>query len=285
MQIPRLHLSNYISPELESSGSFFTSLRFISTEHCHDFFELCLVTEGSVVHFYNGKKEVLAEGSFLFIRPEDVHYFEGLNNQYFQFINLAIAPKVINSLFNYLGEGFKPERLLDSPDLVSVRIPKTEISSIKAQLEHFILIPHFDKTVINSDLRAVLCNLFTHYFPVKLWESKTAVPIWLDWLYTEMQKRDNFIGGIATMQKIACKSPEHLCREFKKHYHQTPTDFINDTRLEFAKNLITLSDEKIIDVAYSSGFQNLSHFCHEFKKKFRMSPTAYRKLNQKLIGG
>jgi AraC family transcriptional regulator, dual regulator of chb operon len=284
MQIQQLHLSNYVSSEMESSGSFFTSIKFISTVHCHDFFELCLITEGKVIHFFNGKKELLGEGSFLFIRPEDVHFFEGVNNQYFQFINLAIAPNVIHHLLSYLGEGFRPERFLNSSDPIVTVVPKAEVFSLKATLEHFILIPRYDAGVIKSDLRAVLVNLLTHYFPMKLWENKTSVPIWLDWVYKEMQKKENFTGGISTMQKIACKSPEHLCREFKKYFNKTPTHFINDTRLNYSKNLLTFSDEKIIDVAYSSGFQNLSHFCHEFKKKYLMSPTAYRELYQNVIG-
>lgn len=284
MQIPKLHWGDYISPDMESSGSFFTSLRFISVKHSHDFYELCLITEGKILHIINGEKQVLNKGSFLFIRPEDVHYFEAIDNDYFQFINLAITPTTVLELFNFLGSGFGPERFLKSPNPICVEIPKTEIEEAKSKLEYFILTPKCEKSIIKSDLRATLVFLITRYFPVKVWESKTSVPVWLDWLYKEMQKKDNFTGGIATMQKIACKSPEHLCREFKKHYNKTPTDFINETRLNHASNLLIYSDEKIIDIAYSVGFQNLSHFCHEFKKKYSMSPTNYRSLNQKIIG-
>lgn len=284
MQVQKLTLSNYVRSGMESSGSFFTSFKFISAEHCHDFFELCFITEGKVLHFINGNKEILHSGCFLFIRPNDIHFFEGIDNDYFQFINLAIEPKAIYDLFNYLGEGFKPERFLDSPDPIRTEIPKAEVESLRSKLEHFILMPRFDEGIIKTDLRATLVEILAHYFPMKLWENKTSVPIWLDWVYKEMQKKENFVGGISIMQKIACKSPEHLCREFKKYYNKTPTDFINDTRLNYAKNLLTFSDEKIIDISYSSGFQNLSHFCHEFKKKYLMPPTAYRNLYQKLIG-
>ncbi len=284
MQAQTLSLSNYLRPGMEFSGSFFTSVKFISTEHNHDFFEFCFITEGKILHLINGNREILHQGSFLFIRPDDVHSFEAIDNQYFQFINLAVAPKAIQDMFSYLGEGIKPERFFAAPQPILSVIPKSEVESLKSKLEHFILMPRYDEGKINSDLRAVLVELFTHYFPVKLWENKTSVPVWLDWLYKEMQKKENFVGGISVMQKIACKSPEHLCREFKKHFNKTPTDFINDIRLNYAKNLLIFSDEKIIDIAFSSGFQNLSHFCHEFKRKFLMPPTSYRKLYQKVIG-
>lgn len=284
MPVQKLSLDNYLRSGMESSGSFFTSAKFISTEHYHDFFEFCFITEGKIYHSFNGNREILQQGNLIFIRPEDIHSFEVIDSEYFQFINLAVSPETIYDMFKYLGNGFKPERFIKAPNPIKTEIPKSETESLKSKFEHFILMPRYDEGKINSDLRAVLVEVFTHYFPMKLWENKTSVPIWLDWLYKEMQKKENFVGGIAVMQKIACKSPEHLCREFKKHFNKTPTEFINDTRLNYARNLLVFSDEKIIDIAYSSGFQNLSHFCHEFKRKFLIPPTSYRKLYQKVIG-
>ncbi len=283
MNAKKLLWSDYVSSDMESSGSFFTSEKYLPVEHSHDFYEFCFITEGKIIHIINGKKQLLSPGSFIFVRPDDVHYFEVISSDYFQYINLAVHPKAIHDMLDYLGEGFKPERFLDSPDAMYVDIPKPEIEFVKSKLEYFILSQHCDDIHIKSDLRSTLVYLMTQYFPVKLWEKKTSVPVWLDWLYKEMQKKDNFIGGIAMMQKLACKSPEHLSREFRKHYQMTPTDFINSTKLDYAKNLLIYSDEKIIDIAYSSGFPNLSHFCHEYKKKYGISPSSYRNQYLKLI--
>jgi len=284
MTVPQLHIDDYRMPGLEFSGSYFTSVKFLSAQHCHDFFELCLVTAGSLTHVCNGRREELRSGQLLFIRPDDVHYFESARNQYFQFINLAIASEVIYDLLQYLGKGFKPERFLHTAHPLSVEVPKSEMESLKALLDPFVITPPLPEDMLCSSLRATLITLLNQYFPLKLWENKTSVPLWLGWLHTEMQRRENFVGGIPTMHKLACKSPEHLSREFKKHFNMTPTVFINDTRLNFARNLLTYSDEKVIDIAFSSGFQNLSHFCHEFKKKYDMTPSDYRKNHQKLIG-
>lgn len=284
MNTQKLLWSNYISPGMESSGSFFTSTKFLSTEHCHDFYELCLITEGRITHHVNGEKQVLEAGSLLLIRPDDRHYFRSVGNEYFQFINLAVIPRVITDLVGYLGRGFSPERLLDSPGPALVRVPRSEIELLKAKLEYFIMPPRVDKPVLVTDLRIAVLNILTQYFPVGVWEKKTPVPVWLDWLYREMHKKENFTGGVCVMQKLACKSPEHLCREFRKFYGMTPTEFINDLRLSHTGSLLIYSDEKIIEIAYSAGFQNLSHFCHEFKKKYLMSPSSYRKLYHRMIG-
>lgn len=280
----QLHWKDYVRPDMESSGSFFTSVKFISSEHCHDFYEFCLITEGKIEHICNGRRETLEAGSFLFIRPADVHFFAAIEHQYFQFINLAVVPEAVAALFDYLGPGFQPQRFLSAPGPIRVDVARPEIAALQTQLEHFILLQHYDQQALRAELRAALVHLFSQYFPLRLWEKKTAVPVWLDWLYKEMHKKENFLGGLATMKKMACKSPEHLCREFKKHYGKTPTDFINEIRLDHARNLLIYSDAKIIEIAYASGFENLSHFCHEFKKKFTVPPTTYRKSYQNLIG-
>lgn len=279
-----LKYSNYCHNDLESCGSFFTSLKHISKEHYHDFFELCLITDGEIFHIINGKKQKLHAGSFLFIRPTDIHYFEATNENYFQYLNLALLPKAVNDLLKYLGDGFNSNRFLDSKETFCAEVPKSELNSVVKCMEYFIIPPKVESSTINSDLRATLVSLFAKYFPNDHWNKKTMVPIWLYWLYREMQKQDNFVGGLPTMQRLACKTPEHLCREFKKYFNTTPTDFINTVRLDYAKNLLVYSDRKIIDIATECGFESLSHFYHLFKKKYLLSPKEYRKLYSNIIG-
>lgn len=85
------------------------------------------------------------------------------------------------------------------------------------------------------------------------------------------------------MLELACKSQEHLCREFKRHINQTPIEIINQTRLIYAKNLLCNTDISIMDICFDSGFENPSHFYHLFKKQFGTSPANFRKRNQRSI--
>jgi AraC family cel operon transcriptional repressor len=286
MSAVKLLSRKYMADDSEWSGSFFTSIKFLSTEHYHDFYEFCLIIEGEIMHVIDGNSQLLTSGSMLFIRPQDTHYFKEANKDYFQYVNLAVKASTIDNVFRFLGEGFKPERLLGAPAPVLVTLPKSELHSAQQKFEYFILTPQRDKNAMNSELRATLVNIFTQYFPVKLWEDKTPVPMWLDWLYKNMHNRDNFVGGVQRMQEISCKSHEHLCRQFKKYFDKTPTEFINKLRLDYARNLLLFSDEKVVDISYSSGFSNLSHFYHEFKKQYGLSPITYRyKYQHNIIGG
>lgn len=284
MDAQHLQWSSYMQPDMECDGSFFTSDYFLSTLHDHDFYELCLVIKGQITHFINGRQEELQEGDLLFIRPRDIHRFEKSSEGYFQFINLAIRTRAVDALFNYLAEGFAPGRLQNAQDPPKTTVSKSDLSDVVIKFEAFILLPHPSSDVINTELRLFLAQLFGRFFPLAAWENKTSVPTWLSWLHHEMQKSENFVSGVSMMQKLAGKAPAHICREFKRFYHMTPTSFITGLRLSHARRLLSNSDMKVIDIAIGAGFQSLSHFCHEFKKAYGVTPSEYRRDSQRMIG-
>ena len=68
---------------------------------------------------------------------------------------------------------------------------------------------------------------------------------------------------------------------FKNEYGMTPKAYVNSLRLEEIKRLLTNTDEKVIDIAYSVGFGSLSAFYNFFKKEVHMTPSAFRKREEK----
>lgn len=72
-------------------------------------------------------------------------------------------------------------------------------------------------------------------------------------------------------------SGRRLADIFKDEYGMTPKGYADHLRFEEAKRLLTGTDEKIIDIAYSVGFGSLSAFYHFFQKRSRTTPSAYRK--------
>ena len=133
------------------------------------------------------------------------------------------------------------------------------------------------------ELRALLVEFLTRYFPVSSHSKKSLVPEWLDSLCIEMQKKECFMGGLSIMHKLSHKSPEHLCRVFKKHFNKTPTGFINELKVNYAAKLLTYSDESIVNISMEAGFENLSHFYNCFKEFFSITPAEFRRINKKTM--
>lgn len=68
----------------------------------------------------------------------------------------------------------------------------------------------------------------------------------------------------------------HLCRVFSREMNLPLHEYLNEQRIERAKQLIRLSDMKMYDVALSVGFKNTTHFNVTFKKLVHMTPVEYK---------
>ena len=59
--------------------------------------------------------------------------------------------------------------------------------------------------------------------------------------------------------------------------NKSPTEYINELRVNHAARLLSDSDEKISSIAYDLNFQSLSRFYHIFHKHFGTTPANYRR--------
>ncbi|MFZ5945609.1 MAG: helix-turn-helix domain-containing protein [Bacillota bacterium] len=84
-----------------------------------------------------------------------------------------------------------------------------------------------------------------------------------------------------TLEELAVHAgfhPSYLVRAFKLQTGKTPYEYLQDVRIEHAKDLLKRQDLKITDVCYQVGFNNQSHFATLFKNKVGISPSYYRKI-------
>lgn len=65
-------------------------------------------------------------------------------------------------------------------------------------------------------------------------------------------------------------------REFAKLYNDTPANYIKFKKLERAAELLRVSEERISEIAFSCGFNDLANFSKSFANAYQVSPTAYR---------
>lgn len=68
-------------------------------------------------------------------------------------------------------------------------------------------------------------------------------------------------------------------REFAKLYNDTPANYIKTKKLEKAAEMLSVSHERISDIAFECGFNDLANFTRSFTEKYTISPTKFR-LNQ-----
>ena len=135
-------------------------------------------------------------------------------------------------------------------------------------------------TLRKIKLKNLLGELFTRFFIDEsnlLTESQ--IPEWIEILCREMRKEENLLAGFGRMRKLACHTPQHLCKYFQKFLGRTPTDFLNELRINHSAQLLADTTEDVTLIADRLKFKSLSRFYHLFRKYYGISPVAYRKLH------
>lgn len=76
-------------------------------------------------------------------------------------------------------------------------------------------------------------------------------------------------------------TPDYLSKIFKAETGIYIKDYINEIRIEKAKELLIHSNSSISDIACETGFENFSYFSTVFKKATGESPYTFRKTRKK----
>jgi len=82
--------------------------------------------------------------------------------------------------------------------------------------------------------------------------------------------------GVEDLAQKTNLSVSSFKREFTKLYNDSPANYIKTQRLEKAAELLIVSDERITDIAFDCGFNDLANFTKSFHDKYSITPTNYR---------
>jgi AraC-like DNA-binding protein len=88
------------------------------------------------------------------------------------------------------------------------------------------------------------------------------------------------IGEVASLIGMNESAFSHY---FKKRTGKSFTDFINELRLNYAADQLTQSRRNVAEIAFESGFNNLSNFNRIFKKWKNVTPNQWRRRTESLI--
>jgi AraC family transcriptional regulator len=68
----------------------------------------------------------------------------------------------------------------------------------------------------------------------------------------------------------------YFARLFKQTTGKSPHQFVLEQRLNYAKYLLSQTDDSLIEVAMKCGWANQSHFTTAFKRSVGVTPRRYR---------
>ncbi len=97
----------------------------------------------------------------------------------------------------------------------------------------------------------------------------------VDYIYAHIYERIT----VDDMAKAICISPAYLSRIFKQAMGVSVSEYIRDSKIDVAKNLLCFSDHSLVDIANMLAFSSQSHFIQQFRSRVGVTPKAYRDNN------
>ena len=250
--------------------------RFEPYWHYHPEVELTLITGGRGMRFIGDHIGPYFAGDLVLVGRELPHQW--LSSEQSNFTeNSAVVIQFREDLFHQYPECEPIKRLLE---LAKRGLSFSDINpDIKQKVEDM---PHLDA---GRQLNALMSLLFDLAGADQDMLSSVAI--------FDRRKGDHHekkINGIINLildnrskplsvTEVAERAnlvPQSFCRWFKQQTGQSYIKFLNKIRLELACELLLTTDLPVHDIAFKSGFDNVSHFNRTFKNYQGLPPTGYR---------
>ena len=268
--------TEYISNQNGCGCTYFRGPDNVCLLHDHEFYELVLTISGNVIHEINGVRSQLPEHTLILVRPSDVHRFVDEGQGEFSYLNLAFTANTFDDIAKYLKAEKSMGEIAASEYPVSVELSEKQGSSVKNQFMRLMgesMVPNpraYSRALIASVLSKYFLNVFD---TVK----SEHIPQWFGALCAEMNKIENLSLKAEEMSGISGKCYSHICYCFQKYLNTTPTKYINEIKLKYAKNMILHTNMTVLEIACECGFENMGYFHKLFKQKYGSSPGKLRK--------
>ena len=259
--------------------------------HSHDFFQVCYVVNGKLVH-RNGDQEVALEKGDAFIIPPDFTHSIISQEESTVFNSLSFRESLFPPHFSYsLAFKFLKALQMDTqaPEHLDVRLQVTLDETQQLDLETLFdcliresaLQLELEETMAGSLIAAMLVILARAYFSAPDAQSQLA---YINDCQHIMSACIQYIDAnymkpltVSNLAKQFAISPSTFGIWFPQIAGLPFKRYLNNKRIEHAKALCSVRSLTLNEISRLVGYENSSTFYRNFIKIVDLSPEAYRK--------
>ncbi len=253
-------------------------IKYEMSSHWHSDIEIIRITDGVLNVKLNNRSYVAKKGDVIFVNPETVHTAVPQNCSYECIVFDVDLLSVTNNLGYYFFEG-----LMNDEYMVREYIPEEYKEFHKVVDEVFEVMKH-KSSGYKFRLIGALYKLFGVIIDGHIYSLTGDSAVTADKSVPKLKKVLSFIRNnydkqitLDDMAAIAEMSSKYFCSFFRNMTRQTPIEYLNTYRIEKASKMLLSTDISVTDIAFSSGFNDLSYFIKTFKSVKGITPAKYRK--------
>jgi AraC-like DNA-binding protein len=279
-------------PALIAPGNIFfvreIKQTFFSSEfHFHEECQLAYIIKGSGKRIVGDSVENFSENELVLLGSNLPHVWFNMERKLARSkklssisLSLFISPEKLTEHLQHFGDIEKIRHLFQKSKRGIVITGKTKMKLIsllkkaykeKDDVGHIITLLQIVHLLSETNEYSFLASQnYSNHFHAHEKERMHSV---YEYLMKNFKKEISLkeISGLAAM------NPNAFCRFFKSRTQKSLMQFVNELRIGHSCGLLANPDETISQVAYKSGFNNVSNFNHFFKLIKKISPREYRK--------
>lgn len=240
-------------------------------EHGHEFFEISYVLSGRGFNIINGKSFEIEPGTISIMQYDDVHFYLPAKNNELTIMNILILPE-------FVKENAYISRIISGnicKNGVTFQIPFQNITEFETLL--YTMKREYD-------------NRNTYYEQILVHYLETAAMYIVRYAEQDVNKQYNEIlmnveqhifskwdCSLKNIAKLHNYNPSYFSTLFKKITGVKYSEYIDNRRIEIAKQKLLYTKDNIDDICHSSGFKEKKHFYRVFKEIVGTTPGQFRK--------
>jgi AraC family L-rhamnose operon regulatory protein RhaS len=243
-------------------------------EHVHEFDELVIARSGSGMNFINGTPTPICRGSVFYVRANQTHYLDRLEDLYLT--NVLILPSrfkhvshetVANLLAQNTGVGCEAY-VVGGNTLKRVELL---LNRIVDESEHRV--EHSD-TMIELLLGQLMIELWRGQPEEQTSQEKDArLTKMLRYLNAHFEEEIDW-DQLAARFKLPLRT---LSRKIADVTGMSPNSYLLRIRLCRAMHMLRETDKSVTDIAFACGFNDSNYFTSRFHREMGTSPLKYRR--------
>ncbi|MBQ2686804.1 MAG: AraC family transcriptional regulator [Clostridia bacterium] len=269
---------------MPGSDSFIKEFYFSSStvaepriSHSHKFYQIIMITKGKALVCISEKEYECSAPSLIFIRSFEPHSITPVNGDYSRYV-MAVDPSLIDylpsaknldAIFKQGSASFSHHLILSEKDRAIEPVLASLLSEYRS-----------DERPIEGGLSLLFSTflylvflshpaLFKKSSNSETYELISAIKGELEANYSDRI----LLSDIAKRYHI---SKYYLSHIFKEQVGYSPKEYIMMLRISASQKLLVTTNRPIREIAFESGFSDLSNFSRSFKSITGVSPSDFR---------
>lgn len=246
--------------------------------HYHNWYEIFIVLSGKCGFSVYDKFYDVAAGNAILFQPGVFHYYTS---------DVGCEYLIIEVTAGYISRFFSSDAanlLLGCFNSIRINLNDNELEEC---IRFAVVADNESEASISDRLLAIgnILNIFNkadkrqgnEHLTTNAKRKSTIEK--LNYISNHIAENYKDINSVTELAKMCYVSKSHLCRIFKQELGVSVSSYINNLKINAARELLLTTQMSVLDIAVECGFNSPQYFHKIFKSQLGCSPKEYRQRN------